>query len=272
MKKLLLLLLVLPQLLCAQELFVYSEPASNMPAHSISAKLTGQFILDRNYASQSRQRYKPEVMFGANRKWMLHASATFSDMYSPGLRFESVAAYAKYRFLSHDDIHKHFRMAAFADISFTRSEFIYNELSLTGDKSGVELGLIATQLWNKIAVSGTVGTIQSLDRSRFDKVVYTPGRKYQSLNYILSAGYLLLPRKYTSYRQLNLNLYTEFIAQQLLDGKGYYFDMASALQFIFNSNFKLNIGHRTQLSGNMSRMTHNSWQISIERTFLNALK
>jgi hypothetical protein len=48
--------------------------------------------------------------------------------------------------------------------------------------------------------------------------------------------------------------------------------MAPALQFIFNSNAKLNVGYRFQLAGNMNRMANNSWLVSFERTFLNALK
>jgi hypothetical protein len=31
-----------------QELYVFSEPASNMPAHSISTKLTGHFVTKDN--------------------------------------------------------------------------------------------------------------------------------------------------------------------------------------------------------------------------------
>jgi hypothetical protein len=48
--------------------------------------------------------------------------------------------------------------------------------------------------------------------------------------------------------------------------------MAPALQLIFNSNTKLNFGYRFQLGGTMQRMAKTSWLISIERTFLNALK
>jgi hypothetical protein len=48
--------------------------------------------------------------------------------------------------------------------------------------------------------------------------------------------------------------------------------MAPAIQLIFNSNTKLNMGYRFQLDGNMQRMAKSSWLISLERTFLNALK
>ena len=36
-----------------QELYVYSEPASNMPAHSISTKLTGHFVTAKQFKKLS---------------------------------------------------------------------------------------------------------------------------------------------------------------------------------------------------------------------------
>ncbi len=258
--------------LMGQELYVYSEPASNMPAHSMSGKLTGHFVANDEIYGRVAQRYMPEVMFGFSKKLMLHISGTFANMHTNNFRFESLSVYGKYRFLSKDDIHRHFRMAVFADASYTRSPFHYDEISLMGDKSGIEAGLIATQLWHRFALSATVSHTQVLDESRNDKVIYIPERNYQSMNYVLSGGYLLFPKEYTDYKQLNVNLYTEFLAQHTLEAKKFYIDMAPALQFIFNSNAKLNIGYRFQLDGDMDRMTSDSWLISFERTFLNALK
>jgi hypothetical protein len=74
---------------------------------------------------------------------------------------------------------------------------------------------------------------------------------------------------YTNYNQLNINFYTELLAQQTLDRKTYFIDIAPAFQFIFNSNFKLNVGYRFEVKGNSERMANESWLISIERTFLN---
>lgn len=255
-----------------QELYVYSEPASNMPAHSIGVKVTGNFMGPQPWHDRAMQRYNPEIMFGLNKRWMLHTGLTFGDMHTSNFAWESIYLYTKYRFLSKDDIHKHFRMAAFFDASYSRVPFHNDEVSILGDKSGLQVGIIATQLWNKFALSGTVGHTQVLDPSRNDKVIYVPSRIYQSINYSLSAGYLLLPKEYTDYKQLNVNIYTEMLAQQSLDRSAYYVDLAPALQFIFNSNTKLNIGYRFQMGGNMQRMAENSWLISLERTFLNALK
>lgn len=254
-----------------QELYVFSEPASNIPAKSVSVKITDHFVTSDNIYQRFSHRLMPQVMFGISKKLMVHAGATFSNMHTADFRYESVNLYAKYRFLSKDDIHKHFRMAFFADASSTKAPFHYDEITLMGDKSGVEAGLIATQLWHKLALSGTISHTQVLDRSRKNKsVIYVPARNYQAMNYSLAAGYLVLPKEYTGYKQLNLNLYLELLAQQTLDQKKGFVDIAPALQLIFNSNLKLNIGYRFQAGGNMQRMANNSWQLSLERTFLNA--
>lgn len=273
MKKLFILVLLFTAFrMSGQELYVFSEPASNVPAHSLSVKLTNHFVTSDKIYGRFSNRLMPQVYLGVSKKFMVAAGGTFANMHTPNFRYESVNLYTKYRFLSKDELHKHFRMAVFAEASSTRAPFHYDEITLMGDKSGVELGVIATQLWHKLALSGTVAHTQVLHESRTNKVLYIPARNYQSMNYAVSAGYLVLPKEYKDYRQTNLNLYAELLAQQTLDRSTYFVDLATAMQLIFNSNAKLNLGYRFQLGGNMQRMTSNSWLISFERTFLGALK
>lgn len=252
----------------AQELYVYTEPASNMPAKSISGKAS-TMLLKGTSSGQLEQRYTPEIMFGLSKNWMVHAAGTFSDMYSSNLRWESIRLYAKYRFLSLDDVHQHFRMAAFGEVAHSVNDVMYEEVSLNGDQSGVMGGIILTQLWQKLALSSTLSYAQVTTKK---PALMPDAYPFQAFNYSLSAGYLLLPRNYTSYRQTNVNIYAELLGQQTLDRKQYYVDLAPALQFIFNSNAKLNMGYRFQLSGDMHRMAEQSWQFSFEYVFLNALR
>ncbi len=254
----------------AQELYVFTEPASNLPARSISLKLTDHFVTSDNIYNRFSHRLMPQVMLGVSKKLMFQIGGTFANMHTPDFRAESINFYTKYRFLSKDEIHKHFRMAVFANLSATKAPFHYDEITLMGDKEGVAMGLVATQLWHKLAVSATVTHTQLLDNSRFNKVLYIPQRNYQAMNYSLSAGYLVFPKEYRDYKQTNLNLYLEILSQQTLDRKTNYLDIAPAVQLIFNSNAKLNLGYRFQATGNMSRMANNSWQVSFERTFLGA--
>lgn len=264
------LLLMAGHVLTAQELYVFSEPASNVPAKSVSVKYSGKF-LKSVHNDRIEQRHMPELMLGISKEWMLRASTTMSDMYSSNLRWESAKLYTKYRFLSVDDVHKHFRMAAFAEASYTRNDMMYDEISLDGDRSGVQGGVILTQLWDKLAVSSTLGYLQVIQ----SQTVHHAGMEKlpeQAFNYSLSAGYLLFPRHYTSYKQTNLNLYAELLGQQTLDTKRFYVDFAPAVQLIFNSTSKFNVGYRIQLNSDMDRMAQNRLQVSFEYVFLNALK
>jgi hypothetical protein len=255
--------------LTAQELYVFTEPASNMPAHSLSVKQTAKFLKDQ-FNGNTGSRHASELMLGVNKNLMLHGAATFSDMYSGSQRWESLRVYGKYRFLSNDDMFYHFRMAAFVEGSFSRNKAMYDELSIDGDQSGIQAGIIATQLLHKLALSATLSRTEILQPSRWDKssTMIVP---YAAFNYSLSAGYLVLPKKYTSYNQTNLNLYVELLGQQTTGVKKYFVDLAPSAQLIFNSTAKLNAGYRFQLGSDMNRMSLNSWLISFEWTFLDAL-
>lgn len=254
-----------------QELYVFTEPASNMPAKSFSLKYRGKF-LEGYHSKQLEQRHSIDAEFGLSNKLMFHAGTTFSDMYSyPKFQWESVNTYLKYRFLSKDGVHKHFRAAVFMEGSYSRNDMFYDEIAFDGDQSGIRTGVIATQLLHKLAVSTTLSVSQVLNEQRWDKSGPDP-YSYQSFNYSVSAGYLVFPFKYTSFKQTNFNLYLELLGSRALDKNLYYVDLAPAMQFIFNSTVKLNFGYRFQLDGNMHRMATQSYMVSLETVFLNLLK
>lgn len=257
-----------------QELYPYSEPASNMPAHSIAVKNLSMFQKGVHSGDKILQRHMPEVMLGLNKNWMVHAGANFSNMHAQKFGWEGARLYAKYRFLSNDDVHTHFRMALFGLAGYSRNHLDHNEINLMmGEQSGVQGGLIATQLWNKFALSATAGWNEVLNKERWDKT--NLGRYAgQSINYSLSAGYLLLPFEYKSYNQTNINLYAELLGSRNINfnREKYFVDLAPSVQAIFNSAAKLNVGYRFQLGSDIYRLSTNSWMVSFEYIFLNALK
>src|SRR5689334_19497225 len=105
MKKFFLPLLFLTSLQAfTQELYVFTEPASNMPAHSLSVKISDKFV-SSGYNNRFAHRLFPQLMFGFSKKLMIHLGGTLSNMHTPDFRYESVNLYAKYRFISNDDIH-----------------------------------------------------------------------------------------------------------------------------------------------------------------------
>lgn len=268
--------------IAAQELYVFSDPASNVPAKSLSLKYAGKYMNEQRLnqglnktESILMNRQMAEANFGLSKKWMLRSGFTFSDMYTNRvMKWESLSLYAKYRFLSSDDVHKHFRAAAFLKGVYSTNSLKFDELTSDGDQSVFQAGLILTQLVGKLAISGTVALTEVVDDERWLKYGGPRRFGYESLNYTLSSGYLLLPKKYKSYEQTNFNLYLELIGSQGLDRKVYFVDLAPALQFIVNSKTKINMGYRFQLKGNANRMAdaNPSLSLSVETTFFNTFK
>lgn len=249
----------------AQELYVFSDPASNVPGRSLVTKGFAQV----GSGTPAAQRYGAEVMAGVSKKLMLRAGTTVSNMMTASNRWEGAYLYGKYRFLSKDDVHSHFRMAAFAEAGYSRNSSFFDEINIQGDVSGVQAGLIATQLKNKTAVSATVAYVNALRSEQLDGADF---RTNNAIGYSLSGGTLVLPRVYKNYDQLNFNIYTEVLGQKALDSKAWFVDLAPAIQFIVKSNTKLNFGYRFQLDGNARRFTRNMWVLGVEHTFFNALK
>ncbi|MEY3947983.1 MAG: hypothetical protein RL512_794 [Bacteroidota bacterium] len=156
--------------LLSQELYVFNEPASTLPARSLSIKLKNHLVQKTALLNQFSFRSTPQVFVGLNKNLTIRLGGTVSSMYSTQAKVESFQLYAKYRFLSKDAIHRHFRMAGYLEAARTNAPFHYDEINLGGDRSGLEAGLILTQLWNKFALSGTLSQTQVFHYYRWDKV------------------------------------------------------------------------------------------------------
>ncbi|RZL17093.1 MAG: hypothetical protein EOO89_09665 [Pedobacter sp.] len=244
-----------------QELYPFSEPASNMPARSIAMRLTNEGALD-----PSTIRTIPEIMIGYNKNLMTHTQVFLSDM-DGTFRFEGLSLYAKYRFLSIDDLQKHFRMAAFGRVSFSKRDPATPDVNLEGDNSGWQTGIIATQLIHKLALSATAGY-----SNLFEKTINGGPKQGNMLNYSFSSGYLLLPKVYTDYKQPNFNLYAELLGGYNLNGAGSYLDLAPAIQLIINSKTRVDLGYRFALYGGLpDRFNNGMYLARVEFNFFNAL-
>lgn len=274
----------------SQELYIMTEPASNMPSRSIGVRLTNKFMPMKDHHTYS-YRLEPEIMFGVNKNLMFHTNFYASDMFTRKFSLEGGSLYAKYRFLSRDDVHAHFRMAAFGKLSVInnplliehttlhdqgggviheeKQSYYSNEIDLDGNNSGFSTGIIVTQLMHKLALSATGSYIERWKNVNHDML---PGISTKAANYTLSAGYLLFPRTYKNYKETNLNLYLEWIGSSGLDKKGYYLDAAPGIQFIFNSISRLDIAYRTQVAGDILRYNKSSFLLRYEYNFLNAFK
>jgi hypothetical protein len=263
----------------AQELFVFTEPASNMAAHSIGLRLNNTLYRMEGSTAYA-YRLEPELMWGASKHLMVHAAVYASDMYQPSFKAEGGSLYAKYRIYAADEVHRHFRLAAFVKAALVGNPglpetgvshaYKSDEIDLNGNNSGFLAGLVGTQLIHKVAFSGSVAYAQ-----RWDNVTDAhgvPGQSGNALNYSASAGWLLFPRHYRDYRQTNMNLMCEFLGASALDKRAAFVDVAPAVQFIFNSISRLDLGYRTQVAGDMDRLSRSAFFVRLEYNFLNAYR
>ncbi len=245
---LLLILLIKPTI--AQELYVFTEPASTKPSGVLGIKHSFQ----KMGGNSNRDNQYTQVQFGLNKKLSMYL----------GSNYAGGDAYAQYRFYTKDAMYAHTRMAIYAKAIQSNLQAIHtNAVMLDGEESVQGVGLIVTKLKHKWASSLSMGYLQKQDWSRH----YGRG----AFQYSFSNGLLVYPKRYASYGQTNVNLYMELIGQKLVSGRGQYLDAAPSIQLIFNSQAKLNLGYRFALLEKTNRMTNNSLYLSLDYLFFNAL-
>lgn len=252
----------------AQELFTYTEPASNMPARAIGLRASN-WLMRETDGGRLNYHLIPELMWGVNRNFMLHLEGFISNRAGGRLAGEGAALYGKYRFYSRDEVHRHLRAALFGRLAWNNAIVHQDEVETNGHNSGGEAGLIVTQLLHKTALSATLS---------YEHAVITNGTEAgyggyggKAVNYAFSLGQLVLPRAYTGYRQTNFNLMLELLGQTLPGEGKSYLDIAPSLQLIFNSQTRVDIGYRQQLYGNMARTAPNGFLLRVEHVLFNAL-
>jgi hypothetical protein len=250
----------------AQELYSATEPASNRAAGSIGFRFDN-LIMNEINSSKTNYHLIPEIMVGVSKKLTIHGNVFFSNR-SDQFKVEGGSIYAKYRFLSNDAVQKHFRMAAFGRLSRNNSDIHQEEINMYGHNTGFEAGIVATQLLHKVALSSAVSIVKAWDNGNNNKYVYGVNNS-RAINYSFSFGKLMLPKEYKDYRQTNINLMVETLAQVNTGSGKYYLDIAPTLQFIFNSESRIDIGYRKQVSSNLVRTAPNGFFIRVEHNFFN---
>jgi len=63
----------------------------------------------------------------------------------------------------------------------------------------------------------------------------------------------MLPKEYRGYGQTNLNIMREFLSQVNIGPGKYYMDIAPSVRMIFNSQARIAIGYKKQLSTRLLR-------------------
>ncbi|WP_322549620.1 hypothetical protein [Flavobacterium psychraquaticum] len=252
----------------SQELFLMTDPASNVPANSLSVNVL-QSLSKEKFKTGNNYQMMPEVTYGLNRNLMFRASAFISNRDNDVVT-EGASLYSKYRFYSSDDLNSHFRLAVFGRYSFNNSEIQQEEIEILGNNSGFETGIVATTLIKKLAISSTISFEKAFDNK--SDYVFPDNFGDNATNYTLSFGQLMYPKKYTSFKQTNINLLLEFVGQTINENGRSYMDVAPVIQFIFNSQARLDLSYRHELMSSMARSAPNGVYVNLYYTFFDLKK
>ena len=252
----------------AQELFVVTDPASNVPANSLSVRVS-QSVFEQQFENGFNYHMMPEVTYGLNKNLMIRASAFLSNRNNQ-FAAEGAGLYAKYRFFSTDDLNSHFRLAAFGRYSFNNSDIHQDQIEIMGQNTGFETGLVATKLIKKVAISSSLSFEKAFDNQ--PNYPFPSELGNNATSYSLSFGKLMYPKKYTSFKQTNINFMIEFVGQTINENGKSYLDVVPAIQFIFNSQARLDLAYRRELMSSMMRTAPNGIYLNLEYNFFNIIK
>ena len=257
-----LFLLIHTYIISAQELYINSEPASLIPKGTKVVRLTNSniFLDGSNIMGSISNAFivTPSLSYGLSKKIMLSGSIQFAnkpyeqDM-MPNFGLNGFKLYSKQRILTTDKQKYHTRLSSFIKYSYHEDKFMKDNLDLELQDTGFELGLIGTQLINKLAISITtaITRISNID----EKLTQGSTVKWQTTNLntfknSISAGYLLFPRKYNSYKQTNFNLYVEYLTNTILNENfpvrynKFRSTFAPGIQFIIMSRSRLDFSYK----------------------------
>lgn len=305
----------------AQELFILNEPASSVPKGVLGVR-----VFTQNYKEYSANRSLNalRMMYGATPKLSIMATASISNHHDKKLPkdlinhthvgnqtnyytqvikrgvhysylFNGLHLFAKYRFLTNDAQHTHFRMAGYGEWSNVGVAHDEAEPNLMDDTGGYGFGIISTYLKNRLALSLTSGFIKPDSYFEMQPDITggpdLPTRIYygNAIRYNFSLGYRLSPKKYEGYEQVNWNVYLELIgktydaATVIQNGteitartaaleKGSYIEVYPGIQRIINSNTRIELCYGFELIGYSYVHFTPLWTLAIQRYFYNTSK
>ncbi len=239
----------------SQELYINSEPASLIPKGTKVVRLSySNIIIDESNALGDVANaflMTPSLAYGLSKKIMISTSFQFANRpyeqdLVPNFVFNGFKFYSKQRIYTTDKQKNHTRLSSFLKYSFHKDNFMKSNIDLDLQDKGFELGLIGTQLIKKLAISITSAYIRANDINDDSNNLISLSTFKNSL----SAGYLLLPRKYKSYKQTNFNLYLEYLTNTIMNKtfpvryNRFSSTLAPGLQFVILSRSRLDFSYK----------------------------
>lgn len=250
----------------AQELFLLTYPASNVPKNTMVLRGMNSFF--RRTADNSiSYHFMPEVEYGLTKKLMVVANGFISNEDNQ-INFEGGSFLTQYRFYSNDGAKRHFRMAAWTRMSINNAEIHQQEIELNGHNTGMRFGLTATQLLHKTAISTTVSYQKAMNNFANK---FPADYQKNSVDYTLSLGQLAFPRRYSGFNQTNVNFMLEILGQTHLNSGESFLDAVPVIQFIFKSRSRLDLAYRRQLYSTMIRTQPNGIILNFQYALFNLI-
>lgn len=282
-----------------QELFPHSEPASTVPKGVSGFRFSYNRYKEQS-SNRTKEAYHLRYMLGITAKWTVMTTLGISNHHyskfptdilpyffnhhlriypAAGFGIEGINVYTKYRFYTLDKYHQHFRVAAFAQGCKSFVAHDAAEPTLMTDNTGYGGGIILTYLYERLGVSVTGGYIHPLVYKQSNIDVRFQSGEAQYIE--LSTGYRVWPLQYSTYSDLNINVYAEFtwkqygMARVQQNGEtiefakyaasnpytymelsaGSYIDGRFAVQFISNSNSRIDVG----VTLDLKNRSYNYW-------------
>lgn len=259
--------------LSAQELFIYSPAAANISKKRLEIRNNVMGYNSFQYFHNSF-----DVNYGITGKLTIYNKMfyTFDDNYKLIGDFEPML---RYRFYDKDAMNSHFRMAVQSGVripiesrSVTGDRVVYElhpghvvdfynsptDITVPGidfhttDNFTWKSDVIATYLKHRLAISAHAGY-----NINFAKTDFRFGNYH---DWGLAFGYLIFPREYTSYDQVNINLYFEnkgyffernkFKGETVLNSGGFRWDGFVGVQSIYFSTLIVEAGYGFPIHSN----------------------
>ena len=239
----------------SQELYINTEAASLIPKGTkvIRFNYSSIFLNQTNEKESIKNAllFTPSLAYGLSKKIMISGSFQFSNKpYEKDLDtnfgFNGFKLYSKQRIFTTDKQKNHTRLSSFVKYSFHKEKFMKSNIDLELQDNGFEFGLIGTQLIKKLAISITSAYTRVNDIYDKSNNLFRLG----TLKNSISAGYLVFPRKYKSYKQTNFNIYLEYITNTITNKSfperfnKFSSILAPGIQFIILSRSRLDFSYK----------------------------
>ena len=239
----------------SQELYINTEAASLIPKGTkvIRFNYSSIFLNQTNEKESIKNAllFAPSLAYGLSKKIMISGSFQISNKpYEKDLvtnfGFNGFKLYSKQRIFTTDKQKNHTRLSSFVKYSFHKEKFMKSNIDLELQDKGFEFGLIGTQLIKKLAISITSAYTRVNDIYDKSNNLFKLG----TLKNSISAGYLVFPRKYKSYKQTNFNLYLEYITNTITNKSfperfnKFSSNLAPGIQFIILSRSRLDFSYK----------------------------